>query len=107
VQPTRIPEVHTLADVIQYWEEGAPEKGLTTPLKDWETIFQRPDYRTEATKLSNIKFVYREWAIHCERNDAIFDVQYGELRNKYTALRKKILKARQERGEAEIRIRRR
>jgi hypothetical protein len=55
-----------LADVIQYWEEGAPEKGLTTPLKDWETIFQRPDYRTEATKLSNIKFVYWEWAIHCE-----------------------------------------
>jgi hypothetical protein len=106
VQPTCIPEVKTLADVIRYWEEGAPEKGLTTPLKNWERVFQKKDYRSEATKLSNIKFVYREWAIHCKGNNEIFDVEYGDLRNKYTALRKKILKARQECGEAETRIRR-
>jgi hypothetical protein len=70
-------------------------------LKNWERVFQKKDYRSEATKLSNIKFIYQEWAIHCKRNNKIFDVEYGNLCNKYTALQKKILKARQERGKAE------
>jgi hypothetical protein len=96
VQPMCIPEVKILADVIQYWEEGAPEKGLIIPLKNWESVFQKKNYRSKATKLSNVKFVYQKWAIHCKRNNQIFDAEYGDLCNKYIALQKKILKTRQE-----------
>ncbi|KAE9390676.1 hypothetical protein BT96DRAFT_945947 [Gymnopus androsaceus JB14] len=60
--PSRIPQANSLDDVVQYWETGNVERGLMTPLKDWERVFDLKDYKSEAVKLSNAQFVYEEFS---------------------------------------------
>jgi hypothetical protein len=91
--------------VIQYWENGAPERGLATPLKEWANIYSSSDYRSEGTKLSNIKHVYNEWAVEYEKDDTAFDHAYAGLRGQYTKLRKAILEACKLRNTAKSRCR--
>jgi hypothetical protein len=83
----------TLEDVIRYWEQGAPERGLVTPLRDWAVVYSSKEYRCEAAKLSNIKYMYNEWAIQYRKDDAQFDCNYAGLRGQYTKLKDSILKA--------------
>lgn len=93
-------------DVIKYWEQGAEEKGLMVPLKQWRTLFKTEEYRSEAMKLSMISTVYDEFSVHCEGSWETFEAEYGGLRKHYTKLAKKIRANRIARGEAKGRPKR-
>ncbi|KIM83638.1 hypothetical protein PILCRDRAFT_7051 [Piloderma croceum F 1598] len=43
--PPRIPTANSLDDVLRYWEDGAPEKGLVVPLANWCINFKPHEYR--------------------------------------------------------------
>ncbi|KAG6847913.1 hypothetical protein H0H93_004984 [Arthromyces matolae] len=102
----RIPKTTSLDDVLSYWSEGAPAKGLTVPLKLWDVTYEDGDYGpTEAVKFSNIRFVRDEFVHHCKGDFDIFEERYPGLRRQYTKLVKAIRCSRQERGEAKSRHR--
>ena len=101
-RPSRIPETNTLDDALQYWESGAPEKGLLLPLKSWYA-FHSSEYASEAVKLGNIRFVREEFVVHCKEDWDLFESRYPGLRSHYTKLLKAVRHARQQRGEAKCR----
>jgi hypothetical protein len=101
-RPSRIPETNSLDDVLQYWESGAPEKGLLLPLKLWYR-FNPAEYASEAVKLGNIRFVREEFTVRCKEDWELFEICYPGLRHQYTKLLKAVRRARQERGEAKCR----
>ncbi|KAJ3759479.1 hypothetical protein EV360DRAFT_69470 [Lentinula raphanica] len=103
--PSRIPEVHSLDDVVRYWEEGDIRRGLVTPLKDWKKLFDPKEYKSEAVKLSNIRFVYEEFAGQHGGSYDSFETAFPDLRFQYTKLLLAIRKARKARGEAKSRRR--
>ncbi|KAF8326289.1 hypothetical protein F5887DRAFT_1084601 [Amanita rubescens] len=104
-RPSRIPRTTSLDDVLAYWENGAPDKGLMVPLKQWADLFDPSDYQTEAMKLSNIRFIWEEFAIECHGNFSLFEAKFPGMRHQYTKLLKAVREARKERGEAKSRNR--
>ncbi|KAJ3728928.1 hypothetical protein C8R42DRAFT_750386 [Lentinula raphanica] len=104
-KPSRIPEVNSLDDVVRYWEEGDTGRGLMTPLKDWRHLFQVKDYKSEAVKLSNIRFVYEEFSIYHQGCYDSFNISFPGLRFHYTKLLHAVREARKARGEAKSRRR--
>ncbi|KAJ3710101.1 hypothetical protein C8R42DRAFT_648979 [Lentinula raphanica] len=103
--PSRIPEVHSLDDVVRYWEEGDIRCGLVTPLKDWKKLFDPKEYKSEAVKLSNISFVYEEFASQHGGSYDSFENAFPDLRFQYTKLLLAIRKAHKARGKAKSRRR--
>jgi hypothetical protein len=97
--PSRIPETNTIHDVIHYWEQGAPEKGLLVPLKDWRTTFEPWKYHTEGQKLSMIKKVYYGFTKQCRGDLNVFSQQFPGLQDQYTKLYLAVRKACLSRGE--------
>ena len=104
-RPSRIPRTTSLDDVLAYWENGAPDKGLVIPLKQWVDIFDPSDYQPEAVKLSNIRFIWEEFAIECQGDFNLFEAKFPGMRNQYTKLLKAVREARKARGEAKSRNR--
>ncbi|KAJ3772445.1 hypothetical protein FB446DRAFT_800025 [Lentinula raphanica] len=104
-KPSRIPEVNSLDDVVRYWEEGDTGRGLMTPLKDWRHLFQVKDYKSEAVKLSNIRFVYEEFSVYHQGCYDSFNISFPGLRFHYTKLLHAVREARKARGEAKSRRR--
>ncbi|KAF8825648.1 hypothetical protein HHX47_DHR6000236 [Lentinula edodes] len=105
LRPSRIPEVNSLDDVVRYWEKGDSERGLVTPLKDWGRLFDSKDYKSEAVKLSNIRFVYEEFSGPCGGSYDTFELSFPDLRSRYTKLLRAVRNARKARGEAKSRKR--
>lgn len=103
--PSRIPKTTSLDDVVTYWESGAPDKGLMVPLKLWSKVFKPLEYQSEAVKLSNIRYIWEEFTIHCNSDYDLFESRFPGLRNQYTKLRLAVLDARKARGEAKSRDR--
>jgi hypothetical protein len=91
--------------VLAYWENGAPDKGLVVPLKQWADLFDPSDYQTEAVKLSNIRFIWEEFAIECQGNFDLFEAKFPGMQHQYTKLLKAVREARKERGDAKSRNR--
>jgi hypothetical protein len=89
--------------VVRYWEQGAPENGLDTPLKDWASLFSPSDYEGEAVKFGNVRSVYAEFQNQCMGDYDRFEEKFPGLRGKFTLLLKAVRKARQARGEAKTR----
>ncbi|KAF8325745.1 hypothetical protein F5887DRAFT_1085118 [Amanita rubescens] len=104
-RPSRIPRTTSLDDVLAYWENGAPDKGLVVPLKQWADLFDPSDYQSEAVKLSNIRFIWEEFAIECQCDFNLFEAKFPGMRHQYTKLLKAVREARKERGEAKSRNR--
>ncbi|KAJ7127320.1 hypothetical protein C8R43DRAFT_1134814 [Mycena crocata] len=102
-RPSRIPETNSLDDALEYWENGAPSKGLDIPLKNWSTHFKSSEYATEAVKLGNIRFVCEEFLIHCGGNYETFEERFPGLRMKFTMLMKAVRGARKLRGDTKSR----
>ncbi|KAJ3828168.1 hypothetical protein F5880DRAFT_1672711 [Lentinula raphanica] len=103
--PSRIPEVNSLDDVIRYWEEGDVRRGLVTPLKEWKRLFNSKEYKSEAVKLSNIRFVYEEFSSQHSGSYDSFEASFPDLRFQYTKLLHAVRRARKARGEAKSRRR--
>lgn len=101
--PSRIPETKTLDDALEYWEHGSPDKGLNIALKNWSDIFKPSEYKSEAVKLGNIRFVCDEFNIHCGGNYGRFGMKFPGLRNKFTVLMKAVRAERKMRGETKSR----
>ena len=74
-----------------------------TPLKDWERVFDSKDYKSEAVKLSNARFVYEEFSGKYGSSYDDFEAAFPGLRFKYTKLLHAVRKARIVRGEAKSR----
>ncbi|KAJ6533640.1 hypothetical protein B0H19DRAFT_1081055 [Mycena capillaripes] len=102
-RPSRIPETNTLDDALGYWNNGAPQKGLDVPLKNWTTLFKPSEYSSEAVKLGNIRFVCEEFEVRCGGDDATFEKQYPGLRSKFTMLMRAVRVERKLRGETKSR----
>lgn len=88
-----------------YWEKGHKERGLTVPLKLWKSRWQAADYRSEASKLSNITQIYEEYKCKCNGDDAIFEANYPGLRHCFKHLLTAVRAARIDRGDAKARNR--
>lgn len=101
-RPSGIPETNTLNDVLQYWESGAPEKGLLLLLKSWYA-FDSSEYASEAVKLENIQFVWEEFVVHCKEDWDLLESRYPGLHSHYTKLLKAVCHACQQCGEAKCR----
>ncbi|KAJ7269030.1 hypothetical protein C8J57DRAFT_1509246 [Mycena rebaudengoi] len=101
--PSRIPQTKTLDDALDYWQRGAPEKGLTVPLSEWSQRFKSSQYASEAVKLGNIRFVCEEYLIQCGSDNNKFDDMYPGLRKKFTKLMMAVRTARKLRGETKAR----
>ena len=86
LKPSRIPETNSLDDAICYWTRGSPEKGLMVPLSQWGGRFRPAEYSSEHVKLSNIRFVYNEFAQQCGGDFGVFEQQYPGLCYKFTKL---------------------
>ncbi len=99
----RIPECQSLSDVLQYWNEGAPEKGLTVPLKLWAEKYTTQEMRSEAVKFGKIRFIFEEFSQHCGGDMDVFEAKFPNLSTKYTKLSKAVLEARKERGDSKPR----
>ena len=69
----RIPTTHSLDDVIRYWKEGDSRQGLTVPLHRWTELYKPSEYRAEAQKLTMIKHIWNEYAVHCKEDMEIFE----------------------------------
>ncbi|KAG5633349.1 hypothetical protein H0H81_008526, partial [Sphagnurus paluster] len=107
VRRPRIPMTTSLDDVLRYWENGEPEKDLTVPLKLWTSTYGSDEYdQGEAVKLGQIQSIRDEFVIHCGSDYSRFEERYPGLRGQYTKLLKAVRCARQERGEAKSRRRR-
>lgn len=104
--PPRIPEAHSLDDVIQYWEEGAPDKGLVVPLANWCVQYNPKEYRSEAQKYSMMGILYDEFTMHCGSDWDTFKGHYPDLHFSYTKLIAAVWVARIARGDAKSRKRR-
>ncbi|KAJ7221991.1 hypothetical protein C8J57DRAFT_1253744 [Mycena rebaudengoi] len=101
--PSCIPQTKTLDDALDYWQHGAPEKGLTVPLSEWSQRFKSSQYASEAVKLGNIRFVCEEYLIQCGSDNNKFDNMYPGLRKKFTKLMMAVRTARKLRGETKAR----
>lgn len=99
----RIPTTHSLDDVIRYWKEGDLRQGLTVPLYRWTELYKPSEYRAEAQKLTMIKHVWNEYAVHCKEDMKVFEDRFPGLRNQYGKLVKAVRNARIERGESKRR----
>lgn len=88
-----------------YWEKGHKEHGLTVPLKLWKSRWQAADYRSEASKLSNITQIYEEYKYKCKGDDDIFEANYPGLRHCFKHLLTAVCAARIEREDAKARNR--
>lgn len=95
----------SLDDVITYWERGHAERGLTVPLRMWKSRWQASEYRSEASKLSNIAQIYEEYKDTCKADDEIFEANYPGLRYGFKHLLGAVRAARIERGDAKSRAR--
>ena len=98
--PSRIPRTTSLDDVLAYWESGAPEKGLVVPLKHWAEWFDPSEYKSEAVKLSNIRFIWEEFTVGCSSDFDQFEMKFPGLRYQFTKLLKAVREARKVRGAA-------
>jgi hypothetical protein len=77
--PPRIPTANSLDDVLRYWEDGAPEKGLVVPLANWCINFKPHEYRNETQKYSLMGILRDEFMIHCNGDWDIFESRYSDL----------------------------
>ncbi|KAJ7817610.1 hypothetical protein B0H14DRAFT_2601903 [Mycena olivaceomarginata] len=102
-RPSRIPETTSLDDALTYWNHGAPAKGLDVPLKDWATLFKSSDYKSEAVKFGNIRFVCEEFRIHCNGDFPTFEEKFPGLRQKFTMLMKAVRAERKLREDTKAR----
>jgi hypothetical protein len=92
-----------LDDALTYWNHGAPAKGLDVPLKDWAILFKSSDYKSEAVKFGNIRFVCEEFRIHCNGDFAAFEEKFPGLRQRFTMLMKAVQAERKLRGDTKAR----
>jgi hypothetical protein len=104
-RPSRIPRTTSLDDVLEYWENGAPDKGLVVPLQQWADLFSPSEYETEAVKLSNIRFIWEEFTVECQGDFDNFESKFPGMRHQYTKLLRAVREARKRRGEAKSRNR--
>ena len=105
--PPRIPTANSLDDVLRYWEDGAPDKGLVVPLANWCINFKPHEYRNEAQKYSLMGILRDEFVIHCNGDWDVFESRYPDLRHSYTKLIVAVREARIARGETKPRRRQR
>ena len=99
-QVSRIPKTTSLNDALRFWEKGDEALGLLVPLKQWGTLYQPSEYRSEAQKLSMIRMVRDEFVKHCQADRRVFEQRYPGLDDQYTKLVKAIRAARIARGDA-------
>lgn len=104
--PSRIPTTRSLDDAILYWEKGDSTKGLTIPLRQWQTLFTPDQYRSEAQKLAMIKHVWEEYNDICGRDMEEFEKRFPGLRNRYSKLIQAVRQARIARGSSTSRPKR-
>ena len=101
--PPRISTAKSLDDVLHYWEEGAPEKGLVVFLANWCLNYNPNEYCSEAQKYSLMGILHDKFKIHCEGDWDVFHNRYPDLQYSYTKLIAAVREARIAQGDTKSR----
>ncbi|KAK7015595.1 hypothetical protein R3P38DRAFT_2786544 [Favolaschia claudopus] len=84
--------------IVQHWEDGDAEHGLTTSLKDWPKDWLRGTNKPLAMKHTQQRIIATEFIDHYKRDKQSFLEAYPEANQGSSALLGAINKAREARG---------
>ncbi|KAG2110244.1 uncharacterized protein F5147DRAFT_796945, partial [Suillus discolor] len=93
------PKSKSWKDIVTHWLVGDPDRGLTTPLKDWPREWYQGVNRRFASKYHQRATIALEFINQYDSNEVRFLAAYPEAELGHTQLLKAMNKARTARGE--------